>query len=229
VKTFTAPFAPTLLADPTPSRAISAKTIARLAHYRRVLLRAHSSGRAKIFSHEIASICDATPAQVRRDLMAVGTLGHPIHGYDIEALLAQLDRFLDAPRGVRMALVGVGNLGRALLTYFARGRSYLTIEAAFDTDPGKIGRTINGCRVQPIESIGESLTVTPVDVGVIAVPEEVAQRVADLLVCAGVRSLLNLAPTRLHVPDDVFVEDVDLGIAIERAAFYARHRGKGES
>ncbi|MGN6182794.1 MAG: redox-sensing transcriptional repressor Rex [Thermoanaerobaculia bacterium] len=218
---------PTLPAE-TPSRAISAKTIARLAHYRRVLLRAGSSGRTTIFSHEIASICDATPAQVRRDLMAVGTLGHPIHGYAIEGLLAQLDRFLDAPRGVRMALVGVGNLGRALLTYFARGRSYLTIEAAFDTDPAKIGRMISGCRVQSIDAIAEALIATPIDVGVIAVPEEFAQHVADLLVGAGVRSLLNLAPTRLHVPDDVFVEDVDLGIAIERAAFYARHRGKGE-
>lgn len=209
---------------PVPSRAISVKTIARLAQYRRVLVRAHAGGRATIYSHEIASICDATPAQVRRDLMAVGTLGHPIHGYDIEALLAQLDRFLDAPRGVRMALVGVGNLGRALLTYFARGRSAIIIEAAFDTDPAKIGCSISGCGVQPIERIGDVLAATPIDVGVIAVPEDVAQHVADLLVCAGVRSLLNLAPMRLHVPENVFVEDVDLGIAIERAAFYSRHR-----
>jgi redox-sensing transcriptional repressor len=219
---------PPLSTDPTPSRAISARTVARLAFYRRVLLRAHSSGRTTIFSHEIADICDATSAQVRRDLMAVGTLGHPIHGYEIEGLLGQLDQFLDAPHGVRMALVGVGNLGRALLTYFARGRSPMAIEAAFDSDPAKIGRAISGCHVEPVERIGEVLAATPVDVAVIAVPEEFAQHVADQLVAAGVRSLLNLAPTRLRVPDTVFVEDVDLGIAIERAAFYARHGDKGD-
>lgn len=234
VKTFTMPATLpfTLHADSSPStssKAVSERTVARLAFYRRVLLRALSEGRTTLFSHEIATICDATPAQVRRDLMAVGTLGHPIHGYETEALLAQLDRFLDAPRGVRLALVGVGNLGRALLAYFARGRSYLTIEAAFDTDPSKIGRTISGCPVAPVEQIGEVLATTHVDVGVIAVPEESAQHVADLLVGAGVRSLLNLAPMRLHVPSRVFVEDVDLGIAIERAAFYGRQRNKGDT
>jgi redox-sensing transcriptional repressor len=215
--------APRATAAPS-TRAISSRTVARLAHYRRVLLRASNAGTVSMYSHEIAAICDATPAQVRRDLMAVGTLGHPIHGYDVETVLAQLDLFLDSPRGIRMALVGVGNLGRALLSYFARGRSPMTMEAAFDNDPAKVGTLIGGVPVEPLSRIATVLQGTPVDVGVLAVPEDCAQSVADLLVTAGVRSLLNLAPIRLHLPPTVYVEDVDLGIAIERAAWYGRHR-----
>lgn len=189
-------------------REVSQRTVGRLAHYRRILLRARNSGREQLFSHEIAEIAGVTSAQVRRDLMVVGFAGHPVHGYDIDGLLAKLDRFLDRGRPIRMALAGVGNLGRALLAYFNEG-----IVAAFDADPE---------RGHPIEELPRVLAQVQVDVGVIAVPANAAQEVADLFVAAGVRSLLNLAPVHLQVPGSVFVEDVDLGLAIERAAFFAR-------
>lgn len=210
-------------ATPRP-RAVSERVIGRLAFYRRILQRAAEDGRTAIYSHEIAEACDATSTQVRRDLMAVGFAGHPIHGYDIEGLLAKMDRFLEVHRGVRLALVGVGNLGRALMSYFSRGRSATTIEAAFDVDPARVNRTIGGIRSYPLDELPAVLAEAKVDVGVIAVPDEAAQHVADLLVAAGVRSLINLAPVRLRVPRNVFVDDVDIGIAIERAAFYARRR-----
>lgn len=205
-------------------RAVSERVIGRLAFYRRILQRAAEDGRVTIYSHEIAEACDATSTQVRRDLMAVGFPGHPIHGYDVEGLLAKMDRFLEVHRGVRLALVGVGNLGRALMSYFSRGRSTMTIEAAFDVDPARVNRTIGGIHSYPLDQLPDVLAGTKVDVGVIAVPEDAAQHVADLLVAAGVRSLINLAPVRVRVPRSVFVEDVDIGIAIERAAFYARRR-----
>jgi redox-sensing transcriptional repressor len=208
-----------------PLPAVSERVVARLALYRRILLRAADGNRPHLFSHEIAAICGTTSAQVRRDLMAVGFAGHPVYGYDVAGLLEKLDVFLDKGRGVRMALVGVGNLGRALLSYFNNGRSHTAIVAAFDSDPARVNRTIGGCHCYPIADLRRVVATTPVDVAVIAVPSEAAQEVAGQLVAAGVRSLLNLAPVRLHVPRHVYVEDVDLGIAIEKAAFYARSKG----
>jgi redox-sensing transcriptional repressor len=205
---------------------VSEKVVARLALYRRILLRAADAEQSFIFSHEIAGICGATSAQVRRDLMAVGFVGHPIYGYEIAGLVAKLDSFLDRGRGVRMALVGVGNLGRALLSYFNAGKQQMTIVAAFDTDRTRVNRTIGGCHSHHLDELPQVLSETRVDVGVIAVPAAAAQQVADMLVAAGVRSLINLAPVRLQLPRNVFVEDVDLGIAIEKAAFYARSRRK---
>lgn len=208
------------------AREVSQKVVARLALYRRLLQRAENAGRDAIFSHEIAEICGATSAQVRRDLMAVGFVGHPVYGYDIAGLLEKLDTFLDRGKPVRMALVGVGNLGRALLSYFNAGREEMEIVAAFDSDPARVNRTIGGCHSYAIEDLPRVLTETKVEVGVIAVPAGAAQEIANLLVAAGVRSILNLAPVHLQVPRTVFVEDVDLGIAIERAAFYARSKRK---
>lgn len=200
------------------------KVVARLALYRRILARAANADRESIFSHEIAGICGTTSAQVRRDLMSVGYLGHPAYGYDIEGLLKKLDGFFDEGRGVRMALVGIGNLGRALLPYFNSAGSSMTIVAAFDSDPARVNRTAGDCRSYPVADIQRVLASTPVDVAVIAVPAAAAQETADTLIACGVRSLINLAPVRLVVPSEVYVEYVDIGIAIEKAAFYANAR-----
>lgn len=197
------------------------KVVARLALYRRILVRAANADRESIFSHEIAGICGTTSAQVRRDLMSVGYLGHPAYGYDIDGLLRKLDGFFDEGRGIRMALVGVGNLGRALLPYFNSAGSSMTIVAAFDTDPARVHRTVGGCKSHPLDDLRRVLAETPVDVAVIAVPAAAAQQTAETLIAAGVHSLINLAPVRLVVPNDIYVEYVDLGIAIEKAAFYA--------
>jgi len=202
------------------------KVVARLALYRRILARAAKADRESIFSHEIAGICGTTSAQVRRDLMSVGYLGHPAYGYDIEGLLKKLDGFFDEGRGIRMALVGVGNLGSALLPYFNSADSSMSIVAAFDNDPARFSRTIQGCRAHSVDELPRILKETDVDVAVIAVPAAAAQQTADILIAAGVRSLINLAPVRLVVPTEVYVEYVDLGIAIEKAAFYAHSRDK---
>lgn len=207
---------------PRPARAeVSEKGVARLALYRRVLQHAAEEGTEYLFSHDVAERCGTTSAQVRRDLMAVGFTGHPVYGYELAGLVRELDRFLDKGRTVRMALVGVGNLGRALLPYFNRGKAHATFVAAFDIDEGRVNRTIGGCRSFPMAEMRQVLSETPVDVGVVAVPAAGAQTAAELLIRAGVRSILNFAPVRLTVPENVFVEDVDLGIAIEKAAFFA--------
>jgi redox-sensing transcriptional repressor len=203
----------------------SAKTIARLSLYRRLLTNLQADGVRNVYSHQLAALTGGTAAQVRRDIMAVGCAGSPTRGYDVEQLCGEISGVLDDPDGQAAALVGVGNLGRALLAYFLQRRPKLMIRAAFDSDPAKAGRVINGCRCHPLEEMGEVIAAEGIEVGIIAVPVEGAQRVADRLTRSGVTGLLNFAPTRLRVGEDVFVEDIDLTTSLEKVAFFARTQG----
>jgi redox-sensing transcriptional repressor len=203
-------------------RGISEKAVARLALYRRLLIRAGQQGKTTIYSHEIASISGASPAQVRRDLMGVGYLGHRVHGYEISGLRLKIEQLLGNSTAARIALVGIGNLGRALLTYFAGSSGQARVVAAFDVDPEKVDRTISGCHCYPAGRIQSIVRRERIDVAIIAVPATEAQSVAEQLIASGVRSLINLAPVPLQVPPHVFVEELDISILVERAAFFAR-------
>lgn len=204
------------------SRPISERTIARLSLYRRILNVLQTEGVGHIFSRELAVLAGRTAAQVRRDLMVLGSTGSPSRGYDVAALIQSLRAFLDKPGGQTVALVGVGNLGKALLTHFTGRRPNLTISVAFDSDPLKANRSINACRVWPMDHLAEVLTAKDVDVAIIAVPPKAAQAVTDRLVAAGVRGILNFAPVRLRVPEGVHVEDLDMTVSLEKVAYFAR-------
>jgi len=203
---------------------VSGKTIGRLSLYRRVLYDLLAEGERSIFSHRLAELVGGTAAQVRRDMMAVGSAGSPTRGYDIQELTHSIGDFLDAPSGQAVALVGVGNLGRAILAYFAGRRPKLSIEAAFDNDPSKCGRVIHGCRCYPIEDLVKVVKDRRIAIGIVTVPADQAQDVADKLCQAGACGLVNFAPVRLLVPANVYVEDIDMTMAIEKAAYFARLR-----
>ena len=126
--------------------AISDKSVERLSLYRRLLMIQLTQGADNVFSHELAALAGSTAAQVRRDLMVVGCSGSPSRGYNVRELMEAIGAFLDAPAGQRVALVGVGNLGRAILAFFGGRRPKLSIVAAFDVDPLKVDRVIHGCR-----------------------------------------------------------------------------------
>jgi redox-sensing transcriptional repressor len=203
-------------------RPISERTIARLSLYRRLLNVLLGEGETHVFSHELAALAGRTAAQVRRDLMALGYAGSSARGYEVAGLIRSMRRFLDKPGGQEVALVGVGNLGKALLTHFTGRRPNLAITVAFDSDPTKANRTINACRVWAMDRLPEVLKARGIDVAIIAVPPEAAQAVADRLVEAGVRGILNFAPARLRVPEDVYVEDLDMTVSLEKVAYFAR-------
>jgi redox-sensing transcriptional repressor len=130
--------------------------------------------------------------------------------------------------GKGAVLVGVGNLGKALLSYFAARRSSLRVVAAFDSDPYKVNRVIHGCRCYPMEGLSEVLRGQTTSVAVIAVPAPAAQGVAELLTRAGIRGILNFAPVRLRVSPNIYVEDIDMTVALEKVAYFAR-RGAGRA
>jgi redox-sensing transcriptional repressor len=201
---------------------VSQKTIGRLSLYRRLLQSLSAKGVKNIYSHQMASIAGVTAAQVRRDWMVIGYTGSPTHGYEVGELIESIGKFLDSPVEQKVALVGVGNLGRAILIYFSGRRPKLNIVAAFDNDPYKVNRVIHGCRCFPIDQIKDISAENGITVGVIAVPASEAQAVADKMVTAGIKGILNFAPTPLRVGPGIFVDDIDMTMSLEKVAYFAR-------
>jgi redox-sensing transcriptional repressor len=216
------------MTDPAPSRQsthrIPVQTIGRLSLYRRLLLDLSAGGMRQIYSHQLASAAVATPAQVRRDLMMIGFTGSPRKGYAVGELIAAVNAVLAQSVETSVALVGVGNLGRAILAYYTNRQPWVRFVAAFDRDPDKANRIIHGCRVYPFDQVEDVLAREGIKAAVIAVPAAEAQRVADRLVLAGVRSFLNFAPVRLHLPTGTFVDDMDMSTALDRVAYYAHQQ-----
>jgi redox-sensing transcriptional repressor len=158
--------------------------------------------------------------------MGIGYSGSPNRGYDTGELLSSISALLDSPEGQGVALVGVGNLGRAIIAYVARQRPFLYVAAAFDNDPEKIGRVIHGSRTYGLDDLPRIVGELALRVGIVAVPANAAQDAADRLIAAGIRGLLNFAPTPLRLPEQVYVEDLDWTVSLEKAAYFARH-GQG--
>jgi redox-sensing transcriptional repressor len=201
---------------------LNSKTVERLITYRR-LLAARAEGQSQhVFSHELAGLARVSAAQVRRDMMEAGFSGSPSRGYDVDELLGRIDRILDAPDGMKAVLVGVGNIGSALLSFLAGRGGKISVVAAFDNDPAKIDRVISGCRVHDIQTLPERVPTLGAQVGIIAVPESQARDAADALVESGVTGILNFAPVPLSVRTGVYIEQVDIMRAIEKVAHFAK-------
>lgn len=201
----------------TPERVIE-----RISLYRRLLNTLKGEGRVAIFSHQLAQLASGTAAQVRRDMMTIGVTGSPAHGYRVQDLIEAIGGYLDSVQPENVALVGIGNLGRAIMAFFQGRRPNLSIVAAFDVDPEKVGRVIHGCRCHPLEDLERVIRERDIRVGVVAVPAAVAQDVADRLARGGVRGIVNLAPVRLNVPPGVYTTYLDITMSIEKAAYFAR-------
>lgn len=196
-------------------------TIRRLPRYLRALEGAPD--RRTISSGDLASAADTTAAIVRRDLSALGFAGVRGVGYDVERLRALISEELGLSADVRVAVVGAGNLGRALANYAGFRRRGFRIVALYDVDPEKAGEEISGVPVRPLDRLAGDREDHGIDIGVVATPGEVAQEVADVLTGAGVRSILNFAPTRLGVPPGVEVRQVDLSTELQILSYYRTH------
>jgi redox-sensing transcriptional repressor len=206
------------------------RTIGRLTRYWRTLRDLSSGDTPNIYSHLLAEKVQVTAAQVRRDLMAVGYTGTPAHGYDVKKLREHIEAFLFPSPGEQQkaAIAGVGNFGRALLKFFFGRRPSLEIVASFEADPEKFDRVICGCRCYSVEKAAEIIRSQDITVGIIAVPDGESQYVADIFVKAGVRSIMNFARTPLRTPEDVYVEEIDLAMSMDRVAWFARQALKPE-
>ncbi len=203
------------------SNSISGKTIGRLSLFRRLLTALSFEGKTHIYSHELANMAGVTAAQVRRDFMVIGYSGSPVKGYHITELIRCVSRVLDDPEGTNVAIVGVGHLGRAIMNYFQGRRPKLQIVAAFDRDEHKVNRVIQGVRSHSLSALKEVVAQRRITVAIITVPASSAQEVAEQLVEAGVRGLVNFAPVPLRLPDEVSVEDMDITMSLEKVAYFS--------
>lgn len=196
--------------------------IKRLSLYARALKLMSVNRIEKISSQELGKTLGINPAQVRKDLAYFGQFGIPGVGYRIDELRKQIKTILGTDRIVRIALVGVGNLGQALLSYANFRQEGFQFVGGFDSDNRKVGAEPSGVTVYHTDELKTKLRELAVDIVVLAVPVTAAQPLADKIVEAGIKAILNFVPTRLVVPNDVKVHYVDLTIEIESLSYYLR-------
>ncbi len=200
------------------------KTVERLSQYRRNLLICDSNGKEHIFSHEIANIHHITPVQVRRDIMLIGYTGTLRKGYNVKELVALIGEILDKPEGQNVAVIGVGNLGRALIKYFVNRREKLLMVAAFDNNTEKIGSVFDGIEVYSIGRLKQVIKDKAITIGIISVPVNEAANVAQLLVEAGIKGILNYSPRPVNVPENIYLEEYDMITSLEKVAYFAKNK-----
>ncbi len=195
------------------------KTIERLVLYKRLLSLVVREGQKYIYSHQLAHLADNTPAQVRRDLMQIGYASQSKQGYHVEQLIDRIREILENGHKQRIVLAGVGNLGRAFLSYFGYRQPAFEIVAAFDNDENKTGRVIAGCRCFPVDQMENKIRELDAAIGIITVPADAAQNIADRMVESGIRAILNFAPFPIRVPDFVLRGQLDITMELEKLAF----------
>lgn len=195
----------------------------RLSLYLRCVAAWPADG-GKVSSSRIAKAVGVSDAQVRRDLAALGHLGQRGIGYEAKELATAIRAALGINRTWRAVLVGVGNLARALLRYQGFRAQGFDIVGLFDSDPKKVGESIEGVTVEPTAKLGERVAALRAELGVITVPGDVAQGVAEVLASAGIRGILNFAPVVLKLPATVRLVTVDLAIQLEQLAFLVQDR-----
>lgn len=173
-----------------------------------------------ISSETLASMAGVNPAQVRKDLSYLGSYGVRGVGYDVDHLRRQIEKELS---GCTVAIVGAGNLGAALVNYPGFEERGFEVAGVFDNDSRKVGTTVHGVEIEPMDDLERLVAERQVQIGIIATPAHAAQEVAERLVGAGVRSILNFAPVVLQLPDQVDVRRVDLSTELQILSFYLSH------
>ena len=207
----------------TLQKKLPPRSVERLSKYRRLLSRLDDPNGKFIFSHDLARLLNLTPVQVRRDLMLIGLPGNRRKGYNIRALIDLIGTTIDKAEGLNMAIVGVGNLGRAITSFIRKSRSKLNILAAFDVDPGKINREIAGVPCFDHNRIPEIVGKLNISIAILTVPPEVAAKIAVLLTQSGIKGILNFTSVHLDVPAGVYLKDYDIITSLEEIGFFIKN------
>ena len=193
--------------------------VSRLSLYLRELQHLVRDGHETTSSTQLGKLLGFTDAQVRKDLAYFGQFGYPGIGYRCPELIAAIKKILGTNQSWSLALVGMGNLGRALIGYRGFHQQGFEIVAGFDTDVAKIGTYVDGIEVFSLDDIGRIVQEKNIRMAIVAVPSSVAQRVADALVAAGIEGILNFAPVTLALPKHIRTVGVDLAIELEQLSF----------
>jgi redox-sensing transcriptional repressor len=198
------------------------KTVERLSEYRRTLLGCLTEGRNYVFSHDLAAMLHITAVQVRRDLMLIGYSSVLRKGYDVKELIQTIGTIIDSDEGINVAIIGIGNLGRAVTSYFRGKRSKLNMVASFDNDPQKVNKVISGIKcyhIQDMESVVKDLNIK---IAILSVPADYARSTCETMVRYGIKGILNFTTIALNVPSGVYLEEYDMITSIEKVAFFVK-------
>jgi redox-sensing transcriptional repressor len=205
-------------------RAIPEATVGRLPIYLRALVEMAESGSTTVSSGDLAAAAGVNSAKVRKDLSYLGSYGTRGVGYDVAYLIHQVRRELGLTQHWPVVIAGAGNLGHALANYRGFGQRGFRVVALVDVAPDKVGESIGPITVEHIEDLEAIVRRLEVAIGIICTPATAAQQVADLMVAAGVRSILNFAPAVISVPENVSLRKVDLSIELQILAYYEQRK-----
>ncbi|MCQ1999646.1 redox-sensing transcriptional repressor Rex [Arthrobacter zhaoxinii] len=203
-------------------RHIPPASLARLPIYLRALTAMLSDGRERVSSEELAEAAGVNSPKLRKDLSYLGSYGTRGVGYDVLYLSGQISAALGLTLNWRVAIVGAGNLGRALAGYPGFGSRGFEVVALLDADPMVIGQEVGWLRISPADSLEDVLAKTRANMAVLSVPAEVAQDLCDRLVECGITSILNFAPVVLQAPEDVQIRKVDMATELQILAYHAQ-------
>lgn len=199
---------------------ISKATIDRLPLYYRTLRLAQDDGMDIISSDELGRRLELTPEQIRKDLALFGQFGKKGVGYYVNELKFNVGKILGLDNHWNIAIVGIGHLGVALANYQNFIALGFNLVALFDNDPNIIGKTVNHVKVKSVDELQSCAKNLKIDIGVIAVPAQFAQQVADKLVKANIKGIWNFAPVKMRVPEDVKIVNEDLSVGLSRLSYY---------
>jgi redox-sensing transcriptional repressor len=208
-------------------RPIPDATVSRLPLYLRVLAELAGEAETTVSSDELADAAGVTSAKVRKDLSALGSHGTRGIGYDVAHLIDEIRSALGLTQHWSILIAGIGNLGQALARYKGFAERGFRVAALLDVDPAKVGSLVADLRVRHLDELSEVVRTEGVAIGVIATPAPAAQDVADRMVRAGVRSILNFAPAMLTVPEGVTIRKVDLATELQILSYYEQRDALG--
>lgn len=207
-----------------PEKHIAESTVRRLSLYLRFLEQAAVRGQQTISSDTLAEDGGTTSAQVRKDLSFFGSFGKRGRGYDVAELVSQLHDILGLGREWKVYIVGAGKIGSALVSYRGFAQRGFRVLGVYDTNPQLIGRMVDGVGIRSMAQLEHDAARELPDIAVLTVPAEFAQQVAERIVAAGVRAIMNFAPAPLHVPPSITVRSVNMALELEGLAYALVHR-----
>ncbi len=199
---------------------LPSRTVERLSKYRRLLNKYKDLEEAHIYSHKLAALLNLTPEQVRRDLMLIGLNGNHRKGYNIKALIGMIGNTIDRKEGHQVALVGIGNLGRAVLGFIRKAETKMNIVAAFDIDKNKINTYLSNVPCFDLNEAGKVIQDKNIRIAILTVPPEAAVSTAAMLLQSGIRGILNFTSVHLDVPQDIYLKDYDIITSLEEIGFF---------
>lgn len=202
--------------------------VIRISRYRNALYRLKSLGFVKVFSDNLADAVGVLPSQVRKDFSLFGFTGNKRGGYQIDSLIAKMNSILGKDQIQHVIIVGAGNIGNALMKYMGFEKEGIKITACFDNNPTKVNKDLD-IPVFPIEELKSFVQANKIKIGILAVPDVVAQQLFDIMMAAGIKGVLNFAPIRLVCKDGCVVNNVNIELELENVIYYVNAIEKANS